>query len=143
MEAIRVTDKEWQIAGVHYVRAEAMCKGFGISLEMEFGEDEPGDEYILVLDGIHPVSTCRVHQLDESTGKIERVATLQEYRGKHYGAKAIKAAEEWFEERGVKKVLINSRTEVVGFYEKLGYVADPNQITGSGAFECIMTEKQL
>lgn len=143
MEAIRVTDKEWQIAGVHYVRAEAMCKGFGISLEMEFGEDEPGDEYILVLDGIHPVSTCRVHQLDESTGKIERVATLSEYRGKHYGAKAIWSAEEWFKERGVKKILINSRTEAVGFYEKLGYVADPKQITGSGAFECIMTEKQL
>lgn len=37
----------------------------------------------------------------------------------------------------------NSRTEAVGFYEKLGYVADPKQITGTGAFQCIMTEKQL
>ena len=79
MEAIRVTDKEWEIAGVHYVRTEAMCNGFGVSLEMEFGEDKAGDEYILVLDGIHPVSTCRLHQLDENTGKIERVATLKEY----------------------------------------------------------------
>ena len=74
MEAIRVKDKEWQLAGVHYVRTEAMCNGFGVSLEMEFGEDKAGDEYILVLDGIHPVSTCRLHQLDENTGKIERVA---------------------------------------------------------------------
>ena len=61
MEAIRVKDKEWQLAGVHYVRTEAMCNGFGVSLEMEFGEDKAGDEYILVLDGIHPVSTCRLH----------------------------------------------------------------------------------
>lgn len=38
-----------------------MCNGFGVSLEMEFGEDKAGDEYILVLDGIHPVSTCRLH----------------------------------------------------------------------------------
>ena len=133
MEAIRVTDKEWEIAGVHYVRTEAMCNGFGVSLEMEFGEDKAGDEYILVLDGIHPVSTCRLHQLDENTGKIERVATLKEYRGQHYGAAAITAAEEWFAERGVKKIFINSRTEAVGFYEKLGYVADPKQITGTGA----------
>lgn len=72
MEAIRVKDKECQLAGVHYVRTEAMCNGFGVSLEMEFGEDKAGDEYILVLDGIHPVSTCRLHQLDENTGKIER-----------------------------------------------------------------------
>ena len=82
-------------------------------------------------------------QLDENTGKIERVATLKEYRGQHYGAAAITAAEEWFAERGVKKIFINSRTEAVGFYEKLGYVADPKQITGTGAFQCIMTEKQL
>ena len=143
MEAIRVKDKEWEIAGVHYVRAKAMCDGFGVSLEMEFGEDKPGDEYILVLDGIHPAATCRLHQLDDATGKIERVATVQEYRKKHYGATAIREAEKWFAERGVKKILINSRTEVVGFYEKLGYVPDSTQITGSGAFECIMTEKQL
>lgn len=83
------------------------------------------------------------HQLDENTGKIERVATLKEYRGQHYGAAAITAAEDWFAERGVKKIFINSRTEAVGFYEKLGYVADPKQITGTGAFQCIMTEKQL
>lgn len=82
-------------------------------------------------------------QLDENTGKIERVATLKEYRGQHYGAAAITAAEDWFAERGVKKIFINSRTEAVGFYEKLGYVADPKQITGTGAFQCIMTEKQL
>ena len=117
MEAIRVKDKEWKLAGVHYVRTEAMCNGFGVSLEMEFGEDKVGDEYILVLDGIHPVSTCRLHQLDENTGKIERVATLKEYRGQHYGAAAITAAEEWFAERGVKKIFINSRTEAVGFYD--------------------------
>ena len=44
MEAIRVKDKEWQLAGVHYVRTEAMCNGFGVSLEMEFGEDKAGHE---------------------------------------------------------------------------------------------------
>ena len=67
----------------------------------------------------------------------------KEYRGQHYGAAVITAAEDWFAERGVKKIFINSRTEAVGFYEKLGYVADPKQITGTGAFQCIMTEKQL
>ncbi len=33
--------------------------------------------------------------------------------------RAITAAEEWFAERGVKKIFINSRTEAVGFYENL------------------------
>lgn len=80
----------------------------------------------------------RIYSIDK---KGERHG--KKYRGQHYGAAAITAAEEWFAERGVKKIFINSRTEAVGFYEKLGYVADPKQITGTGAFQCIMTEKQL
>ena len=72
-------------SGVHYVRTQAMCLGFKIPLEGEFSDDTPEDEYILVMDGIYPVSTCRLHYLDEHTGKIERVATLESYRGKHYG----------------------------------------------------------
>lgn len=31
----------------------------------------------------------------------------------------------------------------LGFYEKLGYTADFSQVSGSGEFECVMTEKEL
>ena len=55
MKAVRVTE-EWQRAGVHYVRTQAMCLGFKIPLEGEFSDDTPEDEYILVMDGIYPVS---------------------------------------------------------------------------------------
>ena len=144
MEAIRVKDKEWKLAGVHYVRTEAMCNGFGVSLEMEFGEDKVGDEYILVLDGIHPVSTCRLHQLDENTGKIERVATLKEYRGQHYGAAAITAAEEWFAERGVKKIFIKLQNrKQLESMKNLVMWQIQSRLQEIGAFQCIMTEKQL
>ena len=102
MKAVRVTE-EWQRAGVHYVRTQAMCLGFKIPLEGEFSDDTPEDEYILVMDGIYPVSTCK----------------------------------------GVTKIYINSRKAALGFYEKLGYTADFSQISGSGEFECVMTEKEL
>lgn len=142
MKAVRVTE-EWQRAGVHYVRTQAMCLGFQIPLEGEFSDDTPEDEYILVMDGIYPVSTCRLHYLDEHTGKIERVATLESYRGKHYGQAGIIEAENWMREKGVTKIYINSRKAALGFYEKLGYTADFSQVSGSGAFECVMTEKEL
>lgn len=144
MEAVRVTT-EWQRAGVHYVRTEAMCIGFNIPLEKEFKEDTPEDEYILVLDGIKPVSTCRLRYIDEHTGKIERVATLEEYRGRHYGMEGILEAERWMREKGIAKIVINSREEAIGFYEKLGYVPDYTQISqrAPGAFRCVMTSKNL
>ena len=142
MEVIRATE-EWQRAGVHYVRAAAMIREFGVDLAGEFSEDTPSSSYVLVLEGREPVSTCRVRLISKDTGKIERVATVGEYRGKGYGRAAIEEAERWLKEQGAKEIFINSRTAVVGFYESLGYKADWNQVTGSGAFTCVMTEKRL
>lgn len=142
MKAIRVTE-EWQKAGVYYVRTQAMCIGFQISLDMEFSEDTPKDEYILVLKGDIPVSTCRLRYLDERTGKIERVATLKEYRGQHYGQEAILEAERWMKEKGVTKILINSRESALGFYVKLGYNPDYTLVSGNGDFKCVLTSKIL
>lgn len=142
MEILRVTE-EWQRAGVHYVRTQAMCLGFGIPLAGEFSGDTPEDRYILVMDGNRPASTCRLRLTDPETGQIERVATLAEYRGKHYGSAAILEAERWLAEQGARRVRINSRTAALGFYEKLGYTADQTQVSGSGDFTCVMTEKTL
>lgn len=143
MEAIRVTE-EWQRAGVYFVRTQAMCLGYHIPLEREFADDRPEDTYILVFNGIDPVSTCRLRYLDETTGKIERVATLEEYRGKHYGQAAILEAERWFREKGIRRILINSRDVAVGFYQKLGYRPDYTKMSGgNGRFVCVLMDKTL
>ena len=116
MEAVHATE-EWQRAGVHYIRIQAMCVGFDIPPRYEFADDTKDSEYILVHENGFPVSTCRVRIDEENAGHIERVATLEEYRGKHYGA--------------------------LGFYEKLGYTPDFSTRSGEGEFVCIMTSKTL
>ena len=70
------------------------CVGFDIPLKYEFADDTKDSEYILVHENGFPVSTCRVRIDEENAGHIERVATLEEYEGKHYGALGIKAAEQ-------------------------------------------------
>lgn len=104
---------------VHYIRIQAMCVGFDIPPRYEFADDTKDSEYILVHENGFPVSTCRVRIDEENAGHIERVATLEEYRGKHYGALGIKAAEQLLKERGVTNIRINSREKALGFYEKL------------------------
>lgn len=143
MEAIRATNT-WQHAGVHYVRTEAMVNGYNIPLSGEFDTDTPDSKYILVLDGVHPVGTCRIHYLpEEGIAKIERVAVIEAYRKKGVGRLAIQAAEDWIREEGYKKIVITSRDEAVGFYEALGYTADYNRKDEGGIFTCIYTEKIL
>ena len=125
MKAIRATET-YAKAGVYYVRTEAMVFGFGVSLQGEFDGDTSDSDYILVTDDNGaPLSTCRVHFIpEEGYAKIERVATVSFARGKGAGRLAIESAEEWIREKGFKKIVITSRDEAVGFYEKLGYTAD-------------------
>ena len=59
MEAVHATE-EWQRAGVHYIRIQAMCVGFDIPPKYEFADDTKDSEYILVHENGFPVSTCRV-----------------------------------------------------------------------------------
>ena len=151
MKVIRVTE-EWQRAGVHYVRTEGMVKDFSLTLEGEFEADTPESLYVLALAENLPVSTCRLKIVDtsdasdgsgEKIGKIERVATIPDYRSQGIGSLVIDEAEKWLKEMGAKKVLINSRKAAVRFYEKLGYKPDWNKTSGSGLFECVETEKVL
>lgn len=143
MEAIRATET-WQRAGVYYVRTEGMVNGFHIPLSGEFDTDTPDTPYILVLDGIYPVGTCRLHFLpEEGIAKIERVCVIEAYRKKGAGRLAIEAAEAWIREKGYEKIVITSRDEAVGFYQKLGYTVDFNKKETGGMFDIIYTEKVL
>lgn len=133
----------WQHAGVYYVRTEAMVKGFQIPLNGEFdSHDTPETKYTLLLDGILPIATCRLHIIDSEIAKIERVCVLEQYRGKGIGKRLIEATEEWLKDLGIKKVIITSRDVVVGFYESLQYTADWSK-TEVGVFRTVYTEKIL
>lgn len=143
MEAIRA-EKTWQQAGAYYVRVEAMVKGFNIPLNKEFDDhDTPDTKYIVVLENEVPLGTCRIYIVDDITAKIERVAVVEESRQKGVGRLAIAEAENWLKELGIKKVIITSREEAVGFYEKLGYQADWSKRNDNGIFSIVYTEKTL
>ena len=146
-EAVRVTEY-WQRACVYYIRLDEMVREHdfgmdGVAHELDDG-DTPETPYILVFneDG-KPVGTCRLHYLDEKTGKIERVCVLKEFRRGGAGRAAITAAEQWLRENGVEQAVINSRDTAVGFYEKLGYAPDWDSYEKGIPFSVVNTYKQL
>lgn len=143
MELIRAT-KNWQRAAAYNVRIEAMVKGFDIRVDQEIDEhDTERTNYVVAFDGKYPVGTCRLNWVDEKTGKIERVCVLETYRTKGIGKQVILEAERWMKEKDINKILISSRVEAVGFYEKLGYKVDWTTREDHGVFECVNTEKIL
>lgn len=143
MEAVRATEV-WQQAAAYYVRIDSMVKGFNIPADIEIdGHDKPDTKYIVVFDGILPVATCRLYFEEGGIAKIERVVVTESLRNKGVGRLAVEAAEEWIKELGYKKIVITSRDEAVGFYEKLGYTADYSRTYDADIFKIIYTEKNL
>lgn len=74
--------------------------------------DKPGD--LKAEDGRYGV------------GKIERVCVVREKQKDGYGRILIEEAEKWLLENGVKHIVINSQDRAAGFYNKLGYVTNPD-----------------
>lgn len=137
-------EEEWQRAGAYSVRIQGMNRQHHISLRDEFDEhDCDGTKYIVLLDDEYPIATCRFYEIDANTATIGRVVVLPEYRGKKLGAFAVHEAEKWIAECGYKQIVIYSRTEAVGFYEKIGYKLTGKGPVQNGVFDCIQMSKDL
>ena len=143
MKIIRVA-KECERAGAYYVRMAAMMHKYQIPLDAEIdAHDGENCHYILALDDIYPVATCRWFEVRDGVAEIGRVVVLPEYRGKHLGQAVVAEAEKWMREVGVKKVEISSRVNVADFYEKMGYRFNENGKPHHDTFECVYMEKEL
>ena len=69
MKIIRVT-KEFERAGAYYVRIHAMARKHKIPLDAEIdAKDGENCNYILALDDIYPVATCRWFKIDEKNSR--------------------------------------------------------------------------
>lgn len=131
-------------AGAYYVRIQAMAVKHHISLYEEFDElDTPETKYIIVVDDVLPVATCRLYPVDQEKMMLGRVVVLPEYRHQGLGSLVITEAEKWARELGFKMTVLESRENKVEFYEKLGYVLHSEQVIQSGTFACVRMEKEL
>ena len=142
-EVIRA-EKEWQRAGAYSVRVQGMNRQHHISLREEFDEhDTDGTHYIVLLDDGYPIATCRFYEISAIAVILGRVVVLPEYRGKSIGRKVVDEAEKWIKELGYDEIIIDSRVEVVSFYEKLGYVSIDGSLIKSGNFDCTRMHKLI
>lgn len=143
MKIIRVT-KESERAGAYYVRIQAMMRKHQIPLDAEIDSKDGADcHYVLALDDIYPVATCRWFGVDSESAEIGRVVVLPEYRGHHLGQAVVAEAEKWMREEGFRKAVISSRVGVEDFYKKLGYRFDENGKPHHDTFQCVYMEKAL
>ena len=139
---IRATET-WQQAGAYYVRIQAMAKKHHITLRQEFDEhDGPDTKYIVITDDDFPIATARMYPLDDKSMMIGRVVVLPEYRRQGIGTMVVSECEDWAEELGYSKTVVEARENKVEFYEQMLYEVC-GEATDGDTFRCIRMEKKL
>ena len=129
MDIYRVTKDSpaWQVTAYNYIRTDAFCFGQHIPVEGEFSHDGPAEDFngILIVEDHVPVAGLRIAYPRPDVAKIERVCTIREKQKSGYGRVMIAEAEKWIAEQGYRHIVISSQDRAQGFYEKCGYVLNP------------------
>ncbi|KAI8877444.1 acyl-CoA N-acyltransferase [Backusella circina FSU 941] len=74
-----------------------------------------------------PVGTVRMIPKDNQIAKLGRLAVLSDARGLDIGKKLVVAFSDYCTANQYRTIVLHSQVEARGFYEKLGFFAEPGQ----------------
>ena len=113
----------------HTIRHEVFVIGQNCPEEIEW-EFEEESTHFLVFKKDKAVATAR-HRKTEKGYKLERFAVLNSERGKGYGHQVLKAILKDLKEfNGM--TYMHAQTDVIPFYEKMGFVKTGNEFEEAG-----------
>ena len=95
--------------------------------DIAFARSGPASDLLVMTDNGIVIASVMVGH-DGHRGIVYYVATHPDFQRKGLGAAAMRAAENWLTQRGVRKLnlLVRAENEAVrSFYEKLGYEVEP------------------
>ncbi|MCX6351436.1 MAG: GNAT family N-acetyltransferase [Bacteroidetes bacterium] len=102
----------------------------------EYDEFETASTHFLATYNITPVGTARYRKTEKGI-KLERFAVMQDFRGKGVGKDLVLATLKDIEE-STEKIYLHAQIQVIGFYEKLGFVAEGEIFDEAGIQHRIM-----
>ena len=118
---IKLASSKNDLENVLKIRKRVFIKEQQIPTSIEIDENENKSFYILAYFESRPVGTARWRDSGEGI-KLERFAVLKQFRKKGIGS----ALTDFIIDRVPKdrKIYLNSQRSAIGFYEKLGFVAE-------------------
>ena len=111
------------MADARSIRNAVFCQEQHVSPEAEWDGLDPSCEHFVILDGDEAIGAARLRDY-EGVAKIERVAVLQDHRGRKAGWDLMKAVIGRAKARGFTTATLNAQVAVEGFYEALGFTPE-------------------
>ncbi|MFY9286894.1 MAG: GNAT family N-acetyltransferase [Alphaproteobacteria bacterium] len=123
------------------IRKTVFIEGQKVPKERERdGLDDEAVHFLALYEG-KPVGTLRVRFKDDATAKIERLAVLEAMRGKRIGEALMRFAEADPAISQKQKIILQSQSYIVPFYERLGYKASGEEFLDVGIPHRLMTKE--
>ncbi len=85
--------------------------------------DDAAVHFVVYMDDVLPVATCRVFWDAAIAGYVlGRFAVLKEYRRQRIGSVMMREAEKYVQKAGGRSLALHAQCQVSGFYQKQGFV---------------------
>lgn len=132
--SVRVAEGEADLELVRAVRREVFVVEQNVPEELEYDEYDATSVHVLAVDadgaGLGTGRLIFGDQARKLTGGVDgrvllgRLAVVAAARGTGLGADLVRAIEAAGRERGAVEVELHAQVQALGFYERLGYVAE-------------------
>jgi len=126
MITVKIAETKEEIKEAQKIREEVFIKGQNISPEIELdGLDKTATHFLLYYSEaknkkVELVGCGRLRVVD-GNAKLERVAVLKEFRGKHLGQIITKEMIRYAKEKGYKEIYMNAQYYLLDYYKKLDF----------------------
>ena len=111
------------LASCHLLRRIVFIEEQNVSEADEMDDRDDDATHFLATEEELPIGSARMH-IKGDTAKIGRVCVIKSHRGTGLGAALIRAAvDEARKDPSVRFVKLGAQLHALGFYEKLGFVA--------------------
>lgn len=140
---VTVAASEEERAVTFAIRYTVFVEGQNVPLEIERDDYDRTAIHILARDRASgaPVGVTRIVDKGDGLAKIGRVAVLSEWRGKGIGNLLMRGVLEQAQAAGFTEAMLDSQSYVVGFYERLGFVAEGDEFEEAGILHRRMRRK--
>ena len=103
------------------LRERVLRRPLGLPLREIDVRDDAEEELFCAVDGECVVACLQLKPLDSATMKLRQMAVEPRFQNSGVGSALVQFAEGWAREHGIGAIVLDARTAVLPFYEKLGY----------------------
>ncbi len=103
------------------LRDELLRRPLGLAFDNEELEREKDDILIGSFEDDRLLGCCLLTEVDSQTVRLRQMAVRNNLQRKGVGDSILRFAETLARDKGYRKITMNARATVIGFYERCGY----------------------